>query len=84
MLRQDDKDPINFEVMDDEARADLYAENMNMTGIERVLKSIPKNVRSLEICIDCDEDIPLGRQKAYPGVTRCVPCQNIFDVRKSR
>ena len=49
-----------------------------------MLRSIPKNVRSLTVCIDCDEDIPEGRQKAYPGVTRCIICQTDFDNAKKR
>lgn len=79
-----EKEPINFEVIDDEGRASLYADNLNVKGIEAVLKSIPKNVKSLKECVDCDCDIPEARQNAYPGVTRCVPCQTTFDLVKSR
>lgn len=33
---------------------------------------------SLPYCIDCDEEIPTGRQ-ALGGVTRCTPCQTTFE-----
>ena len=79
-----EKEPINFEVIDAEGQASLYADNLNAKGIEAVLKSIPKNVNSLKKCVECGEDIHEKRQKAYPGVTRCVPCQTEFDLVKSR
>ena len=31
--------------------------------------------RSAHFCMDCDERIPEPRREAYPGVLRCVPCQ---------
>jgi phage/conjugal plasmid C-4 type zinc finger TraR family protein len=79
-----ERDPVDFVVLDLEAQADIYVENMTNNGINNVLRSIPKNVRSLTVCIDCDEDIPEGRQKAYPGVTRCIICQTDFDNSKKR
>lgn len=38
---------------------------------------------SLPLCIDCDSDIPAKRQ-ALGGVSRCVPCQSIFERRSKR
>lgn len=32
-------------------------------------------------CVDCGEDIPVERQKALGGVTRCVHCQSIAEQR---
>lgn len=29
-------------------------------------------------CLDCDGDIPIARQ-ALGGISRCVPCQSIFE-----
>ena len=79
-----EKDPVNFEVMDDEARASAYADNMNDVGVARVLKSIPKNVHSLEECVECGDDIPKARQLAYPGVTRCTLCQGIHEKQSAQ
>lgn len=31
---------------------------------------------SLEFCDSCGEDIPVARQLAVPGVTRCIYCQS--------
>ena len=33
---------------------------------------------SLTHCEDCDNEIPAARQ-ALGGMTRCVPCQSIFE-----
>lgn len=33
---------------------------------------------SLTHCIRCDDDIPAARQ-ALGGITRCVPCQTLFE-----
>ena len=30
-------------------------------------------------CMDCGEPIPKARRDALPGVTRCVPCQELVD-----
>lgn len=30
-------------------------------------------------CIDCSEDIPIARLRAYPAATRCNHCQQAFE-----
>ncbi|WP_065978203.1 TraR/DksA C4-type zinc finger protein [Pseudoalteromonas lipolytica] len=30
-------------------------------------------------CIECGDPIPKARQKALPGVQRCVPCQELSE-----
>lgn len=39
---------------------------------------------SLTHCEDCDEPIPEARQKAVPGVRRCVGCQAEADGQQRR
>ena len=34
-----------------------------------------------EFCIDCDEEIPDARRKAYPSAVCCVECQSIREAR---
>ncbi len=34
--------------------------------------------RDLTHCTDCDNEIPEAR-RALGGVTRCVPCQSLFE-----
>ncbi|MFP5338093.1 MAG: TraR/DksA C4-type zinc finger protein [Gammaproteobacteria bacterium] len=34
-----------------------------------------------EFCIDCDEEIPAARRKAYPSAVCCVECQSIRERR---
>lgn len=38
---------------------------------------------SLTHCEDCDNEIPAARQ-AFGGMTRCVPCQSIFEREAQR
>jgi len=34
---------------------------------------------SASICEDCDMPIPAARRAAFPGVMRCVPCQELTE-----
>jgi phage/conjugal plasmid C-4 type zinc finger TraR family protein len=34
-----------------------------------------------EFCIDCDEEIPAARRKAYPSAVCCVECQSLREGR---
>lgn len=34
---------------------------------------------SASICEDCDMPIPAARRAAFPGVMRCVPCQELIE-----
>ena len=34
-----------------------------------------------EFCIDCDEEIPAARRKAYPSAACCVECQSLRERR---
>lgn len=34
---------------------------------------------SASVCEDCDQPIPAARRAAFVGVTRCVPCQTLFE-----
>lgn len=48
------------------------------TGLELsrtlAMMGIPRG-RSAFFCMDCDERIPEARRLAYPGVQRCIECQ---------
>lgn len=33
-------------------------------------------------CVECDEELPEARRKAYPGCTMCVECQGEMELRK--
>ncbi len=35
--------------------------------------------KSRTTCIDCDEAIPVVRQRAIAGCTRCVTCQHVYE-----
>jgi phage/conjugal plasmid C-4 type zinc finger TraR family protein len=36
---------------------------------------------AVEICEDCDEEIPLRRRQAVPGCIRCIECQTLYEKR---
>ena len=35
-------------------------------------------------CVECDEELPEARRKAYPGCTMCVDCQADAEIRNRR
>lgn len=37
---------------------------------------------SADNCVECDEEIPVARQIAVPGVQRCVLCQGLLDLKE--
>lgn len=50
--------------------------------IERALTRVKRfDTPSLLKCIECEEDIPLQRQK-LGGVTRCIKCQSEYEIRR--
>ena len=51
-------------------------------GIQRARSQLPTG-QGRTRCEDCDAPIPLARRKALPGVTLCVPCQELRDAEQS-
>ncbi|EMF9804892.1 TraR/DksA family transcriptional regulator [Salmonella enterica] len=35
-------------------------------------------------CVECDEELPEARRKAYPGCTMCVECQGEQELRNKQ
>ncbi|MGV4026339.1 TraR/DksA C4-type zinc finger protein [Citrobacter freundii] len=33
-------------------------------------------------CVECGDNLPEARRKAYPGCTMCVSCQGEMELRK--
>ena len=44
-------------------------------AVDRARENIPKG-ESRSHCLECEEEIPLARRKAIPGVSLCVACQS--------
>ena len=40
-----------------------------------------RNAVSATHCVDCDEELPEARRKAYPGCQRCASCQQDEEFR---
>ncbi|WP_261842011.1 DksA/TraR family C4-type zinc finger protein [Aliamphritea ceti] len=38
---------------------------------------------SLELCEECDAEIPEARRKAVPGVHLCIKCQSEYDKQQA-
>ena len=43
-------------------------------GLELARSRLPKG-ESLTHCVECEQEIPLSRKKAIPGVRLCICCQ---------
>lgn len=49
-------------------------------AVQRARASMPAGPGSVH-CQDCEEDIPVARRRALPGVRTCVACQAARDSR---
>ena len=50
-------------------------------AVKRIRGQLPAGP-SLENCEECEEEIPLARRDAVPGVRFCVQCQSAEDSRQ--
>ena len=65
--------------------AQILSITASLAAINRVQEALRKqrSQPSLSECEDCGEDIPLERQTASPGCTRCIHCQGVYERRKA-
>ncbi|MNJ19128.1 hypothetical protein D3C77_134470 [compost metagenome] len=59
-------------------RAQALEQRQRDQAIAAQLAQTRPNGPSLTHCEDCDNEIPAAR-RALGGMTRCVPCQSIFE-----
>ncbi|MBD1404277.1 TraR/DksA family transcriptional regulator [Leclercia adecarboxylata] len=45
---------------------------------------INRDAVSATHCVECDEQLPEARRKAYPGCTMCVDCQGEQELRNKQ
>jgi phage/conjugal plasmid C-4 type zinc finger TraR family protein len=64
-------------------RAQALEQRQRDQAIAAVLATARPSGPSLTHCEDCDGEIPAARQ-ALGGMTRCVPCQSIFEKEDQR
>jgi len=62
-------------------RANDQAQYLLDLAIHRSRK-VPSNRVSAQFCDDCDESIPLLRQKTISGCETCVSCQELRERRR--
>lgn len=55
--------------------AATHAQILNENAIHAVLAQARYVGPSAEFCQECDDPIPVARQKAVPGCQYCVECQ---------
>lgn len=69
------------EPMDEGEVAADYQAKLNAAGLadHRAKMSRQLATPSLEICEDCEDEIPEERRKKQPGCTRCVACQSLHE-----
>ena len=63
------------------AREGAVQEQIDATiedGLELARSRLPKG-KSLTHCEECEQEIPLSRRKAVPGVRLCISCQEEFE-----
>ena len=46
----------------------------------QLARSLIPSGEGTDRCVDCDENIPLKRREAIPGVRTCVECQALHDA----
>lgn len=47
-------------------------------GVDFARAQLPQG-DGTDYCVDCDDEIPVARRRALPGVRRCVQCQSKID-----
>jgi phage/conjugal plasmid C-4 type zinc finger TraR family protein len=52
-------------------------------AVKLARSQLPKG-QSLELCEECDNEIPEARRKAIQGVRLCVNCQSELDQRQAK
>jgi len=45
---------------------------------------IHRDAVSATHCVECGEELPEARRKAYPGCTMCVDCQGEMELRNKQ
>jgi len=63
------------------------ASNTELESLERALaiRNLNKpTFDSFKECVDCGIEIPLARRQFAKGITRCVDCQEIIEIKRGK
>ena len=63
------------------------ASNTELESLERALaiRNLNKpTFDSFKECVDCGIEIPLARRQFAKGITRCVDCQEIVEIKRGK
>ena len=63
-----------------DAAAD-YQARLNAAGVTASQEELNRQMAgpTLEICVDCENEIPAERRKKQQGCTRCIDCQRVHE-----
>ena len=51
-------------------------------AVKQIRAKIPSG-ESLQNCEECDEQIPVARREAVPGVRLCIQCQSLLEKQQT-
>lgn len=85
-MLDNDKDDYQYNNEEEAEMAQLHSIHLHMNAISDVQKKLAKMAEkpSAEECVECGEEIPEARQKAIPGVQRCIYCQEHLEITKGK
>lgn len=70
---------MNIEIID---QASALEEMMRENAIQA--HRLNHSALSATHCVECDEELPEARRKAYPGCTMCVECLAVLELRNKQ
>ena len=63
------------------------ASKVEQESLEHTLALLKLNAPTFESfkeCVDCGIEIPLARRQFAKGITRCVDCQEIVEIKRGK
>jgi RNA polymerase-binding transcription factor DksA len=65
--------------------AQILSITASLAAVNKVQEALARQRAqpSLSECEDCGEDIPIERQRASQGCTRCIHCQGLYERKKA-
>jgi phage/conjugal plasmid C-4 type zinc finger TraR family protein len=67
-------------LMDEMDRAQGHNEDFQSFALHHQQKNREPGNYTGELCLDCEEIIPVKRRQAVPGCRRCISCQEEFEI----
>lgn len=75
MLEQEEEIVVDFAEETEKAQVAILVQAQN--GVSAIQEKLTR--KGLSHCEECGDEIPLGRQQAYPAARTCVSCQEYIE-----